>query len=118
MLPIETGDELKLHKTYLFSTQFFFELLIPIVGWETSEARSCAAQLPAPGHGCLQPVNHFHNDDDDDDDDDDDEDDDDDNGDGYDDCRHLVTTAYNALSIFIAIWRITMMTVDGIRKLN
>ena len=35
-------------------------------------------QLPAPGHGCLQPVNHFH---DDDDDDDDDKDDDADNGD-------------------------------------
>ena len=82
------------------------------MGWETSEARSCAPQLPAPGHGCLQPVNHFP----DDDDDDYDEDDDDDNGDGYDDCRHLVTTAYNALSIFIAIWRITMITVDGIRN--
>ena len=45
------------------------------MGWETSEARSCAAQLPAPGHGCLQPVNHFH------DDDDEDKDDDSDNGD-------------------------------------
>ena len=50
------------------------------MGWETSEARSCAAQLPAPGHGCLQPVNHFP-DDDDDDDDDEDKDDDADNDD-------------------------------------
>ena len=45
------------------------------MGWETSEERSCAAQLPAPGHGCLQPVNHFHDDDDEDKDDDADNDD-------------------------------------------
>ena len=84
------------------------------MGWETSEARSCAAQLPAPGHGCLQPVNHFP----DDDDDDYDEDDDDDNGDDYDGdvCRHMVMAAYNASTIFNAIWRITMRMVDGIRN--
>ena len=48
------------------------------MAWERSEERSCAAQLPAPGHGCLQPVNHFPDDDDDDDEDKDDDADNDD----------------------------------------
>ena len=70
--------------------------------------------MPAPGHGCLQPVNHCP----DDDDDDYDEDDDDDNGDDYDGdvCRHMVTAANSASTIFNAIWRITMRMMDGIRN--
>ena len=42
--------------------------------------------------------------------------DDDDDTRNIDDCRHLVRAAYNLSTIFIAIRRITMMTVDGIRN--